>query len=204
MIRAVQKMLAPIRRRVMLIASRGVIELVDDTPKCQSVQVSALADEVLDEVEHFQSFGFTSVPPKGSECIVLSLGGNRSTSVVLAVGDRRVRLKGLNSGDVAVYNDDGTASIVLRHGGKIEVIASQVNLAEATAADFVALAQKVLDELQSLQTHFAALEGVVAGAPIPEPGNGSPSMLQAALAAAIAASPYPAPSSVAATKVKAT
>lgn len=71
--------------------------------------------------------------------------------------------------------------------------------------DFVALAQKVLDNFNALKDHFSAIEGVLTGPPINEPGNGAPSALQAALALSISAPPnsYPAPTSVAASQIKA-
>jgi phage baseplate assembly protein V len=202
MIDFVRKMVRSVNRRVLLIATRGVVQLVDDKPKCQTVQVKGVADEVLDDVEHLQPYGLTSVPPEGSECLVISLGGNRSTSVVLACGDRRVRVTQLEAGELALYTDEGT-QVLLRKGKKVQVLADHIDLGSASAADFVALAQKVLSELQKLQTHFNAVEAVISGPPIPEAGMGAPSSFQVALAAVVAASPYPAPASVAASKVKA-
>ncbi len=70
------------------------------------------------------------------------------------------------------------------------------------ALDFVALAQKVATELTRIQTYMTALDTVLR-LPVNEPGNGAPSAFQAAIGLAIAAVPYPAPASVAASKVKA-
>jgi hypothetical protein len=88
-------------------------------------------------------------------------------------------------------------------GVQVHLEAGTITIGDKAGADFVALAQKVLTELQNLQTHFAALEAVITGASIPEPGNGAPSALQIALKAAVALSPYPSPGSVAASQAKA-
>ncbi|WP_431477838.1 phage baseplate assembly protein domain-containing protein [Massilia eburnea] len=51
--------------------------------------------------------GFTSVPKPGAEGVVVFVGGNRDHGLVIAVEDRRFRLKGLASGEVAIYDDQG-------------------------------------------------------------------------------------------------
>lgn len=71
------------------------------------------------------------------------------------------------------------------------------------ATDFVALAQKVLTELQKITTYLTAVSAVW-GAPIPEAGMGAPSSLGTALNIAhLAAGGVPSMQSVAAAKVKA-
>jgi hypothetical protein len=105
-------------------------------------------------------------------------------------------LRHASAQDLVIGNDKGTL-ITVKPAGDVEVGSPGATL------QFVALATKVLAELQDLQKHFAALEGVLTGAPVNEPGNGSQSALQIAIAAAIGASPYPAPQSVAGSVLKA-
>lgn len=104
-------------------------------------------------------------------------------------------------------NEASATGLVFGVDGGVQYRVTADGFLEAgTAAgmlDFVALAQKVLTELTNLQTHFAVVEGVISGAPIPEPGNGAPSALQTALAAAIGSSPYPSPGDVSAATLKA-
>lgn len=206
--RHLQKMLAPLRRRLLALATRGVVRLVDAEKGRQELQVLVF-DGTLDEVEHFEGYGLTSHPPKGAEAILLALGGSRDHTVALVVGDRRVRLKGLEQGEVALYDDEGT-TIILRRGGRVEVtakrvelIADEVHLGEASAAQPVALADDVKTELTRLQAHFQALEAILGGPPIPEAGMGAPSAFQIALQGALGAAPYPSPGDVGASKVKA-
>ncbi|MCU0919028.1 MAG: phage baseplate assembly protein V [Burkholderiaceae bacterium] len=110
-------------QRLQLMIGRAVVLLVNDALKMQGLQVHLLADEVRDSVERFQEYGFTSHPLPGAEAIAAGVGGSRDHVVVLAVDDRRYRLRGLAQGEVAVYTDEGD-KIVLRRGGVIEVTAA--------------------------------------------------------------------------------
>jgi phage gp45-like len=113
----------PMAQRLQLMIGRAVVLLVNDALKMQGLQVHLLADEVRDSVERFQEYGFTSHPLPGAEAIAAGVGGSRDHVVVLAVDDRRYRLRGLAQGEVAVYTDEGD-KIVLRRGGVIEVTAA--------------------------------------------------------------------------------
>jgi len=121
--RAIAKLLGPIRRSINLMVGRAVVSLVNDALKMQGVQVSLLADEVRDNVERFQQYGYTSHPHPGAEAIVVSIGGNRNHAVVICCDDRRYRLQGLAEGEVAMYDDLGS-KIVLKRGNIIEVTAA--------------------------------------------------------------------------------
>jgi len=122
--RVINKILEPLRRKIMLMISRGVVRVVDDALKMQGVQVTLLSDETLDGVERIQNYGLTSNPLPGAECISLSVGGHRSHSVAIAVDDRRHRLRGLLPGEVALYTDEGDI-IHIKRGGNIEVTAKK-------------------------------------------------------------------------------
>lgn len=121
MMRAVQKITAPLSRRVRLMVARGVISLVNDALGMQVVQVQLLSGEVRN-MERFQNYGFTANPHEGAECCPVFVGGNRDHGIVIAVDDRRYRLKGLAKGEVALYTDEGD-KIVLKRGRVIEMTA---------------------------------------------------------------------------------
>jgi phage baseplate assembly protein V len=103
--REFQKLAAPLARRIRLSVGRGIVRLVNDALKLQAVQVSLLADETQDNVERFQEYGFTSHPFPGAEAIVVCVGGSRDHAVVIAIDDRRYRLKAIAPGEVALYDD---------------------------------------------------------------------------------------------------
>lgn len=122
MIRAINKMTAPTKRRVYLMISRAVVALVKDAFKMQELQIKGFAGETMEGVERFQQYGFTSVPHPGAEAVVLSIGGNRSHPVVIAVDDRRYRLKALEGGEVALYDDQDQKIHIKRSGIEINSI----------------------------------------------------------------------------------
>ncbi|MDG6895034.1 phage baseplate assembly protein V [Volucribacter amazonae] len=101
-------------------AFRGRINLVNSQDNIQKVQLSALADETLQDVEFIQHFGLTSVPPANSQAIILPLGGETSHSVVIATEHGSFRLKALQEGEVAIYDQSGS-SVILKQGKLIEM-----------------------------------------------------------------------------------
>jgi phage baseplate assembly protein V len=123
MIEVLNKLIAPLRTRIANLVSRAVVSLVDDSKKMQLLQLGVLTDESRDDVERFQNYGFTSVPLEGAEAVVVFVGGRRDHGLAIAVEDRRYRLRNLESGEVAVYTDQGD-SIVIRRGGTVEVTAA--------------------------------------------------------------------------------
>ena len=105
--RTVAKLMAPVARKVRLIARRAVVALVYDDPKLQELQLAIFSGEIRDTVERWQDYGFTSHPLPGAEAIVLGLGGNTDHGAVIKVDDRRYRLRSLAQGEVALYDDQG-------------------------------------------------------------------------------------------------
>jgi phage baseplate assembly protein V len=125
----VQRMLAPLQQRIMLMLGRALLTVVNDDAGLQRVQVALLSKETRDDVERFQQYGFTSHPHAGAEAAVVFLGGNRDHPIVLAIDDRRYRVQGLAAGEVAIYTDedqeDGGHRIVFRRGQEIEINAGK-------------------------------------------------------------------------------
>ncbi|MCK5602853.1 phage baseplate assembly protein [Candidatus Pacearchaeota archaeon] len=142
--RAVAKLIAPLKRRVQLMIGRAILETINDTTKVQSVKASLFQDEVLDDVERFQEYGFTSVPFKNCEAIAVCVGGGRSHAVIIATDDRTRRPTGLAKGDAAMYNGHGVRV-------KVDHANDEVLLGDLPTA-FVALANLVNARLSSIQT----------------------------------------------------
>jgi len=112
-------LLEKLQRGIRLMIGRAVIASIDDGTGLQRLQLKALADEVMDLRERFQEYGFSSHPHKGAEAVLVSLGGNRTNTVVIAVDDRRYRLKLENEGDVAMYSS-GENYLIMRANGDID------------------------------------------------------------------------------------
>lgn len=123
-------------RKIHGLAARCVLRLVSDGLKMQAVQVGLLDEETADDVERFQNYGLTSVPLPGAEGVALFLGADRAHGVIIAMDDRRYRLKGLEGGEVALYSlDDQEPAghrIVLRRGGVIEVRGDVIDMRAET------------------------------------------------------------------------
>ena len=130
---SLRRILDPIRRRIALVVRRAVVGRVDDEAKLQATQVEALHGEVQDQLERFQDYGFTSVPKPEAEAVVLYPNGSASHGLVIAVDDRRYRLKGLAEGEVAIYTDEGD-KVHIKRGGTIEVVAATKILVQAPTA----------------------------------------------------------------------
>ena len=142
-----EQMIRPLRNRVYNIVSRAVIEIVKDSETMQTVKLNILADEPRDDIERFQNYGFTSVPPSGSEAIVVACLGNRDNLVVIACDDRRVRKKDLVPGDSAMYNSKGEFWH-LKDNGTLEGKVKKLKIANATG--------EVIDLLVQMNTALKA------------------------------------------------
>jgi phage baseplate assembly protein V len=112
-------LIAPLQRRVAAMVSRAIVTLVFDAKTRQTLQLTALAGGLLDPIERFQQYGFTSVPFPGAEAIVVFPAGNRDHGIALSVEDRRYRLVGLAAGEAALYDDLGQVVHLTRTGIKI-------------------------------------------------------------------------------------
>lgn len=121
------QMLDETNSRVAMMIARGLVAMTDDDKKMQRHQVRLLSNETKDNIEHFQPYGFTSVPKGGAETVVVFLGGNRSHGIAIVTDDRRYRLKELHPGEVALYTDEGQ-SVVLRQGKVVEVTCDDFKL----------------------------------------------------------------------------
>nr|DAN91188.1 MAG TPA: baseplate assembly protein V [Caudoviricetes sp.] len=112
------RLLKNIQSRVLLMIGRGVLKAVSDNANAQLCQVSLLDGELKSNVERVQNYGMTSVPPAGSLATVLFVGGDRSNGVIIAAENRKIRIKGLKAGEVAIYTDEGD-EIYLKRGNEI-------------------------------------------------------------------------------------
>lgn len=141
--------------RIANLVSRAIVRRVDDAKKMQSLQVDLLDTETRDEVERPQNYGFTSVPLEGAEAVAVFVGGRRDHGLVLAVEDRRYRVTGLKSGEVAIYTDEGDR-VTLKRGGTIEIKAASKVVVNAPAVE-VAGSTSSVPKGESLNAAVAAL-----------------------------------------------
>lgn len=118
-LKAINKLLRPIRRSVQLMIGRAVLESVKAEGGFQTVKITGIGG-VFEGCELFEQYGITSHPPKESEGLIATLGGSSDHCVVINMGARKFRLKGLEEGEVALYDDLGS-KVVLKRDKSIEV-----------------------------------------------------------------------------------
>jgi len=159
MINTINKVAAPLARRVGLMVARGVLTLVNDALKLQSVQVKLLDGEVR-EMERFQNYGFSSQPHLGAEVAAVFVSGNRDHGLALAIDDRRYRVTNLQTGEVAIYDDLGHIIRLTRTG--IAIDGGGHNLSISNCPQVVVTGGDVIADGISLKTHKHG--GVAAGA----------------------------------------
>ena len=133
--RIICQKLAPLQRKVLLMLSRGIVARVDDTGGIKRFQGKVIAGEVLDDIEVFQEYGFSSRPPRGSEFIMASVGGNREHAVAIATMNRNLRVKNLKEGETVIFDKDGNY-VYLKENGNIEVKASTKVKVDAPESEF--------------------------------------------------------------------
>lgn len=112
----------PLTKIANLIA-RGILNLTNDAGKTQTVQVSLLADEVRDGIEHVYEYGFTSNPIAGAEAITTFINGNKDNGVVTTIYDKRYRPRDLQPGEVMLHTHE-TPRVYLKKDNKILVTCS--------------------------------------------------------------------------------
>lgn len=120
MAREFKRLLDPIVRRISNICARGYVNLVNDAAKLQRIQSTFLDNETRDNIERFQQYGLTSNPHPGAGVVALFLNGAKDNPIIICVDDKRYRLQGLETGEVALYTDEGD-SIILKRGNNIEI-----------------------------------------------------------------------------------
>jgi len=105
-----------LNRALSNVLARAVLRGIDTASKCQMLEISMPGNEGKSDIEHLEPYGFTSAALSGAEAVAAYFDGDRSHGVVLVVADRRFRLKGLEGGEVAIYDDQGKSITLKRKG----------------------------------------------------------------------------------------
>jgi phage baseplate assembly protein V len=103
-------------QRIQHVIGRGRVTTGNDGGNVQLLQVKLGADEIRDNTPRLAEYGLTSMPPAGSDAVVVFIGGDRSNGAIVATGHQASRLKGLKPGEVAIYDDLGQSVYLTRAG----------------------------------------------------------------------------------------
>ena len=150
------RLLEPLSNRIKMVLNRALIDIVNDSTDMQLVQISIMSDEVKTDVERIQDYGFTSKPLKGSEALVGFINGNKDQGIVIKVDNAQYRLKGLEDGEVAMYNNTG-AYVKMKKDGEIVMSSEKgITLSAKTGEDVVVNGKNVTVNLESGGTFSVA------------------------------------------------
>lgn len=147
-------LITPVRNQVVNSVARVVVNVVNNAPAMQRLQVTA--EETIEDVEHFQPYGFSSVPGTGAEAVIVCGGGDRGKAIAVVVTEQDARPSGQADGEVALFHRDG-ARIEFKANGDIHVYPSgtgTVRLGSATTVQKAARNKEIEDLFKAIS--FAA------------------------------------------------
>ncbi len=133
MLNVINKLLEPIRNKIILMITKAVIKSVNDSADIQLVKVDLGNGEIITSVERLQNFGFTSNPEDGTPALVLCLNGEREHPIIIAT-DSEDR-PNVTPGNSAVYNATGTNIKLL--GGDIYITMDNIRIGGVLASKLV-------------------------------------------------------------------
>ncbi len=130
MARFVHKVMSPIKRCVANMLVRGIVSVLDNTHGFQMVQATLLHQEVSDNMERMENYGFTGFAPLGSECFIGFMNGNRDHPMVINVASRDARKAALAAlaaktdlemqpGDVLIYTENENFLVLRNESGNL-------------------------------------------------------------------------------------
>jgi phage baseplate assembly protein V len=144
------RLLAPIKRKIFLLVGRAILTAVNNSEQTQKIQVQILKDEVITDIERFQEYGFETYPKQEAEPLIDFLNGNRDHGIAICVHDRRYRPQNLTEGEVAVYNFTGNI-ITMKQDGEIHILYNGGSL------EYAPLSSKIKDYIDNeIKTIFDA------------------------------------------------
>ncbi|CAB3742500.1 hypothetical protein LMG24238_06891 [Paraburkholderia sediminicola] len=105
-------------RRVLLLVGRGRVSApVNDAGPVQVLQAQINELETIDNLKRIAEFGFTSVPPQGSDVAIVFVGGDRGGGLVIGTNHQASRPTGLKSGETMIFTQDGKQIYLTASGG---------------------------------------------------------------------------------------
>ncbi len=131
--------------------ARAVVRMITDSGGRQTAQVEVTKGELISGMERMQNYGMSSFPPaEGTDCLVAFLGGNREQGTIIVAENRKFRIKGLKSGEVAIFDDLGNVvhlqrdQVLVKAVTKAKVVAPVIE-AEALTQAKISAGQSSID-----------------------------------------------------------
>ncbi|WP_342616975.1 phage baseplate assembly protein [Rhodoferax sp. GW822-FHT02A01] len=103
-------------RRIRMLSGIGDVTFAADSDVVQLLQVKISDQETIDETPRVAEYGFTSMPKVGCHAVLICVGGDQSGGVVIGTNDPTARMKNLQPGEVAIFDDQGQSVYLTRAG----------------------------------------------------------------------------------------
>lgn len=108
-------------QRIKVIIRKGVLNTITSS---YYGQVGVTEDERYNDVEYWQHFGLTSLPPAGSEALIAKCGSEGGNPAIIATNIRSHRPTGLSAGEAVFYGaKDGSDQVTAKakSGGHLDI-----------------------------------------------------------------------------------
>jgi phage baseplate assembly protein V len=123
--REILGLVAPMGGRLRSLVELAEVKLAVEAKKLRELQLSILGRLTPSDYPHAEPYGFTARPHEGAEAVVINIAGDKSDPLVIQVMDRRYRLQTLETGEVAIYDDQGAYVTLTRTGIELEPATAQ-------------------------------------------------------------------------------
>lgn len=146
----IQRLLAPIRRRIFSMVSKAVLLEYRHSGALPLLSIQLGKDEVRDNVEMVQPYGFASHPAVEAEVVPVFIGGMREHGVAVVVDASGTRIKLNAEGDVALYRETGEKVYLSQGKVRVEAGTVEIHSGEVTLGDGGVLKRLVHEEFASV------------------------------------------------------
>ncbi len=131
------RLISPLRTKIFLLLGRGIVKALKTDEGTQLIQVVGLEGETISDIERMEEYGFTAVAQTDSEAVIGFLNGNREQGLVLCINDRRYRPKDLNSGEVCVYDKNGSKILLTENGDILITATTAITLEDKNGSQLI-------------------------------------------------------------------
>lgn len=126
-------MMQKVINKIARIFGLGRITQVNDSGVTQMLQIKLNEQESRDDTIRFAEYGFSSNPPVGTDCVLISFGGERNASMIIATNNQTHRFKNLASGESVLFDDKGQSVYLTASGLKINGGGFPISISNASS-----------------------------------------------------------------------
>ena len=115
------RILAPIRTKIMHVVSRVVLSALDNTGKTLRGKFVLYGSDIYTGLDILQNYGFESMPDAADEdniAILHSIGGSIAMGATTGIHNRKHRPKTLQAGEAVMYSKYGQ-SVLFKNDGSV-------------------------------------------------------------------------------------